>query len=250
MALDNPKRPDLTLEISGSLLSPERFIRGANAFFNIVKDIAGYICASQVKIKWNVWVGEGSRLIGALPINTAPAVFDKIKNMVHQGSQLLEEKADFPPGFSETTIRHYNRLATLAATDDEDDTIVKIWIDQKPSNITHRTVANTAELLKAIYEDYGSVEGRLQVVSERGGLQFKIYEPIHDNAIKCFIDNDMLSQAINSFGKRVEVYGLIRYRADGVEVSVKVEDIIVFPPPEQLPSAQSVRGLLGERLEP
>jgi hypothetical protein len=57
-----------------------------------------------------------------------------------------------------------------------------------------------------------------------------------------------MPEAVRAFGRRVEVYGAVRYRADGVPVSITAEEIVPFPSSEDLPGFRSVRGILREAL--
>jgi hypothetical protein len=92
------------------------------------------------------------------------------------------------------------------------------------------------------YEDIGSVEGRLEVLSGHGGLAVVVYDPIDERAIKCEVTAQQLETALKSLLKRVEVSGTIRYRGDGSPVSVRVDNIVPFP--ELTPPLNEVRGLL------
>lgn len=95
-------------------------------------------------------------------------------------------------------------------------------------------------------EDYGSIEGRLQTVTERGRLQFIVYERLWDRPVRCFIPDHLTEEAVAAFRTRVEVYGLIRYRKDGQPVSIDVDEIVGFPPDAEIPSFRDVHGILRQ----
>ena len=99
-----------------------------------------------------------------------PPVVALIAEAVGKVINNLEEAPSEPPYFSPRALRHLHDLAAIVGTDDEDDTEIKVWIGKDPCDLTHRSVAHTAELLTAAYAGHGSIEGRLQVVSERRGL--------------------------------------------------------------------------------
>ena len=117
-------------------------------------------------------------------------------------------------------------------------------MNEQPNPVTHRTVARAAELTRQGYTYHGSVEGSLQVLSERGSLHLVVYEPISDRPIRCYINEDLLNNSRDAFGKRVEIFGDIRYRPDGTPRSIKAEEIATFPDVGDLPSVADVEGIL------
>ena len=76
-------------------------------------------------------------------------------------------------------------------------------------------------------------------------MRFIIYETLSDRGVPCFIEPDQLADAMQSFRQRVEVYGLIRYRPDGVPVSIKVDEIVRFPAREGVPDFHEVHEVHG-----
>ena len=100
-------------------------------------------------------------------------------------------------------------------------------------------------MLNAAYEEDGAVEGILEKLDAHGKMQFVIYDVIDDRSIKCEVDEKQLSEAWSSFRKRVEVVGSIRYRKDGMPVSIKASRIIPFPDSSQIPTLQQMRSLLA-----
>jgi hypothetical protein len=241
-------RTDLTLEIEGRGVTADKFLRGVQAFFGLLSDVTKRVCVDKPRVEWLVQVSAGSNLVGvwAAPDYPSPAIVDAVLRIVRDGITTLEDRAEEPLYFSVPTVRYLRDLGRLSGTDERDDTRVRVWVNQHPLGITHRSVAHVAELLREISTDYGSIEGRLQVASERRGLHFIVYEPVWDKPIRCDIPDNMLEDALRWFGKRIEVYGLIRYRRDGSPSSIKVEDMIPFPSKVELPSASEVRGILKE----
>lgn len=122
---------------------------------------------------------------------------------------------------------------------------IRVWSQNKTSKpITSEVSAGAEKLLEPIYEDDGSIEGTLEVVSGHGTLRVVVYDSVDSRPIKCELSGSDIQTAIQSFMHRVEVYGKVRYRRDGVPVSVKVERIIPFPSPEEIPTIEEMRGIL------
>ncbi len=246
MAVSRDTLADLTLEIEGMGVTAGRFLRGVEAFFGLVSEVTKRVCVDRPRIEWLVQVRAGSNLVGvrAAPAYPAPQMIDAVLRIVRDGIETLEDRSEEPLHFSAPATKHLRNLGRIASTDEKDDTRVRVWVKQQRLDVTHKSVAHVAALLREVSTDYGSVEGRLQVASERRTLHFTVYEPVWDKPIWCDIPEEMLDDALKLFGKRIEVYGLIRYRRDGSPLSVKVEEIIPFPSQDKLPSAADVRGIL------
>ncbi len=235
---------DLTLEIDGQSITPEKFLRGIRAFFGFLSEVTTIVCEDQEPVEWSVQVKSGSNLVGVHPVAGYPKkIVQEIIQSVKRGVETLENRSEEPEHISRKAISYLKELGGIAGVDEDDDTTVRVWIERKPVNVTYKTVAHIAELQKEGYQDHGTVEGKLQTVSERGGFKFVLYEPVWDESIKCYFEDELLKDALKCFGKRVQVSGLIKYRKDGSPTSIKVERIEPFPESEDIPDFRSVRGI-------
>lgn len=247
MAVKSDIKTDLTLEITGKTVTPEKFMRSVRSFFAILKEVTSQVAGKQEAVQWVVQVSEGSNLVGVDPVpGYSPAIVSEIIRAVSDGIDTMETRAATPRYFSERAIKSLRDLADVAGTTTEDDTTVRVWAKKKPLPVTHKSVAHVAELLETGHEDYGSIEGRLRTVSDKGGLHFVVKEPILNHEVRCFIPEELIDTAVANFRNRVEVYGRIKYRKDGKAVSIDVDDIVPFPPKETLPSYRDVRGILRD----
>ena len=57
---------DLTLEVSGHNVTPEKFLRSVRSFFAILNEVTKTV--SDQRIQWTVQVKKGSNLVGVSPI--------------------------------------------------------------------------------------------------------------------------------------------------------------------------------------
>jgi len=94
------------------------------------------------------------------------------------------------------------------------------------------------------YEDYGSVEGWLRVVSRYGSLLLLVDDPLWDLPVLCWAEDDVAEEILALSGRRAAVYGPIKYRRDGSPVSIRAEELVEFPPFDELPGYEQVRGIL------
>ncbi|MGE3993524.1 hypothetical protein [Pseudorhodoplanes sp.] len=245
MAVKRDIKSDLTLEIAGKNVTPDKFLRSVRSFFAIVTEVTAKVAGKRTAVQWNVAVREGSNLVGLDPLPGYNAtIVGKIMDAVSSGVSQIEDRAAQPPFFTERAIKSLRDLADVVGTTAEDDTKVRVWVKREPVAVSHKAVAHVAQLLASEHEDYGSVEGRLQTVTERGGFHFVIYQLLWDDSVRCYVPDHLSQKALGSFGQRVEVYGRIKYRKDGRAQSIEADDIVPFPPKEIIPSFRDVRGIL------
>lgn len=244
----DPERSDneLTLEVTGSSVSPAKFLAGCRAFFGLVNEVSTEETGGK-RIAWTVQVHEGSNLVALTPRPGYPTVtIESIKRKVRTGVRTLETGSPVPESFSEPAIRYLQQLGNIAGRTKDDDTRVRVWVKHKAEPVSQKTAAHAAELLGWNYQDYGSVEGRLEVVSAHRGLVFMIYEPLWNKPIRCQIGDELLDTAMSNFRRRVEVYGTVQYRKDGTPISVAAQEIVPFPSCAGLPNFRQLRGVLKQ----
>lgn len=247
MARKGDIETDLTLEVDGKNITPEKFLRSVRSFFAILNEVTKVVADGGPGVEWVVQVKSGSNLVGVAPQRGFdPAIVARVTDAVSAGISQIENASARPAHFNERALRNLRDLGKVVGKSDHDDTKVRVWVRKAPIAVTHSSVANVTSLLASEHEDYGSIEGRLQTISERGRLQVVVYEPLWDESIRCFISDEMMSGAVTSFGHRVEIYGLIKYRKDGKPVSIDVEEIIPFPGSENIPSFMDVHGILRQ----
>jgi hypothetical protein len=247
-ALPNEIDAELTLEIDGTDITPETFLRGVRAFFGTLDAVTREVCEERERVHWTVQVKAGSNLVGVrAAANTRLPTVDRVLGLIRAGIETLEDRSEAPEGFPILAVRHLRELGNIAGTDERDDTRVRVWTRRNAIAVTHKAVAHAADLLGEVVEDYGSVEGRLLVTSARGTLHFEIDEPVWEQRIRCYIEENLLEEALACFRRRVQVYGRIKFRRDGTPISIRVDRIVPFPERHELPDFLSVRGVLQEQ---
>jgi hypothetical protein len=239
---------DLTLEIDGHNVTPDKFMRGARAFFGLINEITRSLAREKEFIIWQVQVKDASNLIGVAPgrFTVPPSVIEAVYARVQESIETIENEATEPEGIPEAALRHVKDLASIVGTNQDDDTRVRVWTKKNPLAVTHRAVAHVAVLLNEAFEDFGTIEGRVQVISDQGDLHVFITEPIRYRRVRCFFDENLLPDFLAAFRKRVEVSGRIKYRRDGVPISIYATELLEFPPATELPSFREMRGIFRE----
>ena len=119
------------------------------------------------------------------------------------GKERARRIADRIRGFAVSGAVEYLRFQT----ESNDFTIYPI--DDSPS---HRVSSAT---------DIGVITGRVQTMSNRGGLKFTLYDDIHDKAVTCFLKSGQEGKMRDVWGLRAKVTGAITRDAYGKPVKIR-----------------------------
>lgn len=231
----------LTLELNGDDLTPELFARGVRSFFTILNQLTDQI---DDTVGWRIQVKSGSNLIGVYPngVSSSGSV-GSIMRSIESGLAMLERESEEPENFPPRALEGVRDLAKISLGTDG-DIAVKVWVEKRPHSLTAHSIANIDDILRSGFEEHGAVSGRIETVSDHGNAKFVIYQPLNANPVQCIVPQEQLPYALRAFGKRAEVYGLVRYGKDGKPKRIMVEDIIELPDDSQLPHHLDVLGLL------
>lgn len=245
MAIDSRNLDtDITLELDEDDITLSEFTSALEHFIGLVKEVSKRV-SPNLKHQWIVKVYPGSAGIGLSGKTGTVTQNDLgvIRQSVLDGISALEN-GERHSTFSDKAIEHAMGL-NRSFSKRHGQARIRVWNQNKTSkSVTDAVRAGAAKLLDPVYEDDGSIEGTLEVVSGHGTLKVVVYDAVDSRPIKCELSDKDIQTAIQSFMRRVEVYGKIRYRRDGVPVSVKVEKIIAFPAPEEVPTLDEMRGIL------
>ena len=239
---------DLTLEI-GEDLPPERFLAAARAFFGYVQEISDAVAAGDGAVKWIVRVREGSTLLAVDPTpSVPPAVAHVVYARAESGLRHLMDRNIEDSGLSEPALRHLRVLSEMTdgGTNKTLPIPIRIWILKKPIDFGPSIANVIREDQRADYNDFGVIEGRLETIQESfGSLQLYLRDALLKQRVRCYFPEAMLPAVFEQFRRRVEVSGIIHYRANGTPISIEAEHIEGLPDDSELPTADDVRGILA-----
>lgn len=237
---------EITLELGEEEISLTDFSKAFDNFSGLVKELSKQFAPNKNAAAWLVKVYPGSAGIG---LSGKPSIFtaaeiDAIRNNLIAGLRELE-KGYRPAYFTDKAVAYSRALGSLFKSKNAPAN-VRVWVGQDESMPVTKAIAAKAEsLLEVAYEDDGSVDGFLEKLSAHGQFEFVIYDALDNRAIKCEVAESKIQEAWSAFRKRVEVLGKVRYRNDGIPVSVRAEDIIPFPSASEIPSLSEIRRLLA-----
>ena len=247
MAID-PKQIDtqLTLEMDEDEISMSEFSKAYENFTKLVREVSKQVSPRKDSGAWNVRVYEGSAGIGVrgrAGVFTSAEV-NAIRSQVITGLEDMERGVR-PTYFTDAAIEASRQLANLFKAK-QVPAKVRLWSDRdRAYKLTRTIAASAATMLDAEYEDHGTVDGTLETLTSHKGLEFVVYSLINNRSVKCEVNEELAELAHKNWRKRVEVIGTVRYRKDGVPLSVKATDIFPYPDPTNLPSLADLRKALA-----
>ncbi len=244
MATPDQIPSDLTLEISENL-SPDRFMAAARAFFGYIEEVGKSASPDGSSPNWVVRLREGSQLIGVDPVSSVPlevvkAVYARVDRDI---AQLASGDMD-EAGLSEPALKHLRTLSEFAEGVRGKPVAMRLWVCKQPKQLEPIIAKTIREDWKADYNDFGTIEGRLEAIQDHGNLQLRIRDALLRQTVRCYIPDEMLKDALGNFRKRVEVHGNIHYRKNGTPISIEVSKIDPLPDDDDLPGINDVRGIL------
>lgn len=236
---------DLVLEIVGDL-SPAAFLDVAQAFFGFVAEIGKDVSdQSEQPVAWIVKVYQGSALLGLEPAPGSPlaAVRRTYQKLAISWARLEAGDLD-QAGLSDSAIRYARDLSEFVGRQGQDSAELRLWIEHVAVEITALPSRQIRLSQTAEYNDHGSIEGILDGIRDRRRLEVTVFDEPLKQRVKCYVPENLLDEAKSLFRRRVDVFGIIRYRGDGAPLSIHVERIEPYPDLAGLPTAHDVRGIL------
>ncbi|MEO8053253.1 MAG: hypothetical protein ABI833_22865 [Acidobacteriota bacterium] len=107
-----------------------------------------------------------------------------------------------------------------------------------------RQVSPRPTLSVALPPSLGGIQGRVQALSNRGGLRFTVYDLLYDKAIGCYIAEGKEELLRNIWGRLAVIEGMItRDPINGRPLSIRqVSDITMLPDPRGAREYEDARG--------
>jgi hypothetical protein len=241
-------RACLTLSIDGPYFPLEKFREAIDHFAVVLREVDKETSSEDCPtLDWSILsVSEGSLHLTAEAIvisdDISPERPYQVVATIKKGFNAIQEKVEYPEGFSSEALKRIKKLANIIHPDD----IAEISISGEGwyRLITPKMVAAIDEITSQTYKYYGSVEGKLVSISVAQRGVFGIRSPFQEKIIKCFFDRKFLPIAKESLDKRVYVYGLIRQEFHGNKLNVIVEEIKNLPEENKVSRAEDLLQVL------
>jgi hypothetical protein len=115
-------------------------------------------------------------------------------------------------------------------------------------DLTPRITSKVDQALAVDDECEGAIEGMLEQINiHLGANTFHIYPAVGPRKVTCHFPARLYDDAVSAVGKRVEVFGTLRYRIGATYPhQIAVSAIEAFPPESELPNWEDLRGRAPE----
>jgi len=238
----------LVLELKGTKITADTFLRATNAFFGFVNAVAEDISQQKKAVDWIVRAEPGSIRIIVEPETTK---MDRIGiettvASIKDGLRIIERSEKRPPHFDDSALGHLSTLAKLIGENGKKLDAVNISVYKKPNRISLNTYAHIQGLLGTYRVAKATVEGKLAVLSDRTGFHCFIDDILTGHPVKCEVEKEQEEEILGAFRKRIIANGEVKYRRDGQPISIKIESFRKLADDKNLPSYKDVRGILRD----
>lgn len=231
----------LTLELrpEGHYVVLDTFIEALEDLRRMLRSIS--VSSATKPMDWLVTGLQIGSAIAAVEPTGDPAEGLAVSQMAILGLEALERDGTPPHSFPPDAIEAAGHLAELMA---RTKTRASISGLSRHLELTARTAKAAERLLDvAVWEDLGSVEGSLEMVSVHSGYTCNVYERHTGRRVPCYFRREHIDKVTGLLGRQTVVFGLVRYNRRGDTLSVTMDDIAPVPGDDDLPSIRDMIGL-------
>lgn len=236
---------EVILDFDAALISPDHLKKAVSSFVDLLKAVTEAAAEGGKKVQWDMSVRKGSCIVAAKPVKDteSSASAKRVMQAIPDGLRLLDKGISVMPDyFNDKALRAARDLASLQGP--KGLKYVRIKGSGKKLELGSASIASIDRILGGQHQSIGTVEGRLQTLTERGQLQFVVYDSLYDKGVNCFMTDEISQTAIEAFRRRVAVSGIIQYDQHCRPVSIKVDAIRIFKEDSELPPIRELRGIL------
>ncbi len=231
------------LDFDAPVVTPDTFRRLVASFVDLLESVTEKAAGTGKRTVWNMAVSEGSRLIRAtaVPDLKTAAVTEKVVRAIPDGLKRLEKGTPVSPTyFDQRALRAAREIASIS----KERKLIYLQFHGAgaPVSVSQRSADSVVKLLGQ-HQALGTVEGKLQTITDRQTLQFVVFDSLYDRGVNCFMDEGTMEKAMQAFRKRVAVTGMVQYDQESRPVSIRVDSIEVFKDVSELPPIKEFRGL-------
>ncbi len=216
-------------------------MEAVQSFFALVQGVARNV--TNTPVHWKVEVDHGSAVVRAMVVNRT-LDSERCIDTIHLGVRSLRSGVKtIPRGFTKKELLAAKILAGLS--DGSKIQSVAIKNGSTPEDFSKEIIPTTEAILSGEKDNaFGSIEGKIDSLSDRHTFSCSIFEPLLQREITCYFQKEEVrEEAIKGFRKRVLAGGLIRYAKEGYPTSIVVDTIRIFPDESELPSIEDIQAL-------
>lgn len=238
----------IVLDLDRKDVSAEDFAEGFLSQIRLVREVMAEMGVPANEVRWvidelrsgSAYAASSAHIQGG---HLSMADIESAIRYAGEGTQQLGVSAKSPILFSEAALKTSRTLIRILSENGgkAQAKFGKVTVRPNP-----KVAENVATILRGDLRSITSVDGILVGVNTgHGHFEIAVNDRLRSRRIHCNIRDDVLPRALQAFGKRVVVRGLMWSRRDGSAIRIDVRDMDVMPPDDTLPTRQDVRGILG-----
>ena len=99
-------------------------------------------------------------------------------------------------------------------------------------------------MVNDFFNSRGAITGHLDELKVHSSNQFFIYPPVGPNRIRCNFKDELWPKIKKGIKKYVNAIGVLHYKEGAAfPDEIDIEDIEIYPPENELPTLESIRGM-------
>lgn len=239
----------LTLALTGEV-ALDRFMEAVKCFHALVNGLTAEVEASDV-----VWVIDDLNVGSTVAVVRGVGSIEKIEHIVREYGEVgvALEQGKKLKRYSPKVRRAANRLRRIPGGRIDS---VRLETPEREAILRPVPVRRAGQLifpislppplLEAIRPAtaaYGAIEGRVQTLSNRGGLRFTLYDTINDKAVSCYLAEGSEDIMRDAWGRLAAIEGFIsRDPLSGRPLAIRRVRHVTVLPERSIGSYQDARG--------
>lgn len=239
------KTVELRVGKAGSEVRTTAFLKAARIFLDLLREVeSSFTKGEKTSLDWFISdLRPGSALMALDAPSEKPLGYSKddVAKATVEGVRELHRSATRPARFNDRALGKVLDLTTMLRRETNG---IKLAAREVDCEVESEVAANIAALLDVPFQEWGTVDGVLKMISLAGPARFSVYDVVTGRAVTCHFEDEHLDQVTNALGKRVSVYGLLGYSADGhLRTARDIISIDVYPTDDQLPTTDEMLSL-------
>jgi hypothetical protein len=160
------------------------------------------------------------------------------------GLRDLDKKPVVPRHYSDRALAGVKRIANALANG-----VASVEFSA-PGRVPLSPSLRVAKNIEALYKNrpdslyqLSSVEGRLELISIHGAFVAQVFNIRTGEKVVCTLDKPLMDEAAKYFGKRVSMYGRVRYTREGTPVEIEVKAVRAMKEKADIPQFADLEGI-------
>jgi hypothetical protein len=242
-----PKHLEFVIKGERGRISLETFAAVIHNSFDILSDLDSAISSEpRGTLEWFVTGVSFSSLVVSLESKSKLPKVDFSPQVVESfvgGLRHIQKEHTTPPYFSDYGLRKAQNLARTLHKNGATAVVIKDVEKEDTVTIEPEITFDLGQLINVRYQEAGSVEGKLEMISIHGVPRFTVYHAISRHSIRCKFNPNQLVVVKDALGRRVIVSGIVYFNYKHEPIRVELEDLAILPREAELPSPSKIRGI-------